>query len=67
MKKTILVVSLFALSFSSMAQDEEKEKTPFKENLFTGGSVSLAFYNNTFLVGQAPCLVIAWPTGQMQV
>lgn len=54
MKKTILVVSLFALSFSSMAQDEEKEKTPFKENLFTGGSVSLAFYNNTFLVGASP-------------
>ena len=27
---------------------------PFKETLFTGGSVSLAFYNNTFLIGASP-------------
>lgn len=48
----------FLLSFFVItmlhAQDEEKEKRSFKENLFTGGSVSLAFYNNTFLVGGSP-------------
>ncbi len=57
MKKTILS---FLLSFTLLtllhAQDEEKEKRSFRENLFTGGSVSLAFYNNTFLVGGSPVL-----------
>jgi len=33
---------------------EEKEKGFKKEKLFTGGSISLAFYNNTFLVGGSP-------------
>lgn len=54
MKKLALVLSLVATSFLLYAQDDEKEKTPFRENLFTGGSVSLAFYNNTFLVGASP-------------
>ena len=55
MKKIVLALSLFSISIASLAQDEEeKEKTPFKENLFTGGSVSLAFYNNTFLIGASP-------------
>lgn len=55
MKKLVLVVTL-ALSFSLVfaQHDEEKEKSAFKENLFTGGSVSLAFYNNTFLIGGNP-------------
>ncbi len=36
-------------------KDKEKDEKGFKkENLFTGGSVSLAFYNNTFLVGVNP-------------
>ncbi len=34
--------------------DEEEKKGFKKENLFTGGSVSLAFYNNTFLIGGSP-------------
>lgn len=56
MKKLILSVLLLITALSSlMAQDDdEKEKRPFKENLFTGGSVSLAFYNNTFLIGGSP-------------
>ena len=55
MKRTVLVLSLFAVSIISVAQDdEEKEKRPFKENLFTGGSVSLSFFNNTFLIGGNP-------------
>ena len=60
MKKTILLVGSFVfLSLTLVAQEkeedeEEKEKTPFKKTLFTGGSISLAFYNNTFLVGGNP-------------
>ncbi len=56
MKKLFLAALLFA-NFSLFAQEEEekeKEKTPFKETLFTGGSISLAFYNNTFIVGGNP-------------
>ena len=55
MKRTLFLVSVLALSFSTLAQDEEeKEKGAFKKNLFTGGSVSLAFYSNTFLIGANP-------------
>ena len=58
MKSKIFAIALVAslLSFNSKAQDkEEKEKKGFnKENLFTGGSVSVAFYNSTFLVGGSP-------------
>ena len=58
--KSKLIAFLFVatlVSLHSKAQDkEEKAKTPFKENLFTGGSISLAFYNNTFLVGASPVL-----------
>lgn len=58
MKKLFLLpVLLAALCGNAFAQqEEEKEKTPFRENLFTGGSISLAFYNNTFLVGGSPVL-----------
>ncbi|MBL0132041.1 MAG: hypothetical protein IPP43_13835 [Chitinophagaceae bacterium] len=55
MKKIIFSVwLLLAASTFLIAQDEEKDKSTFKENLFTGGSVSLAFYNNTFLIGASP-------------
>lgn len=57
MKKVFFVVLLAASATIAAAQDkDEKEKTPFKENLFTGGSVSLAFYNNTFLIGGSPVI-----------
>ena len=52
-----MMAAFFGLTFTTMAQDredEDKEKRAFKENLFTGGSVQLAFYNNTFLVGVSP-------------
>lgn len=56
--KLIVFVLLASLScYVANAQDEEekKEKRGFrKDNLFTGGSISLAFYNNTFLVGGSP-------------
>ena len=61
MKKTIVVMCLCGMlvSFDLFAQKEkeekkEKEKGFKKENLFTGGSISLAFYSNTFLVGGSP-------------
>jgi len=55
MKKLFLLFLMAGLTLSVTAQDkEEKEKVPFKETLFTGGSISLAFYNNTFLVGGSP-------------
>ncbi len=59
MKKTMIII--FGICFaglSVLAQDEEDKKENEvgfkKENLFTGGSISLAFYNNTFLVGGSP-------------
>ena len=57
--KKFIVSSLLLVMTTTLLQaqgDEEKEKPSFKENLFTGGSVSLAFYNNTFLVGASPVL-----------
>lgn len=57
MKKTILIAIIFcALATSLFGQDEkEKSEKGFKkENLFTGGSISLAFYNYTFLIGANP-------------
>lgn len=58
MKKFFLAVCLFITGTAALLaqDDEEKEKSSFKENLFTGGSVSLAFYNNTFLIGASPVL-----------
>jgi len=56
--KKIAALLLFSLSLNgflfAQKEDDEKEKKPFKEHLFTGGSISLAFYNNTFLVGGSP-------------
>lgn len=51
---------LFLSSITAIAQEEpenkdEAERKGFKkENLFTGGSISLAFSNNSFLVGGNP-------------
>ena len=56
MKKIILSSLVATLFITTLyAQDEKEEKKGLKkENLFTGGSVSLAFYNNTFLIGGNP-------------
>ena len=55
-----LIFFIFIASVISMdtkAQEkEEKEIVPFKQNLFTGGTISLAFYSNTFLIGGSPVL-----------
>jgi hypothetical protein len=62
MKKIIILAVLAGLTTTGLfaqykrekEERDEKEPTSFKENLFTGGSVSLAFYNNTFLIGASP-------------
>ena len=59
--KSKLVIFFFiasAISLNTKAQyeEEEKEKMPFKQKLFTGGTISLAFYSNTFLIGGSPVL-----------
>lgn len=56
-KKGLIIFFICLTSVSLFAQDregDESEKGFKKENLFTGGSISLAFYNNTFLVGGSP-------------
>ncbi len=47
------IASMISLNSNSQ-EEEEKPKVPFKEKLFTGGSVSLGFYANTFLIGASP-------------
>ena len=55
MKRIILSLLLVStLALTTNAQDEEPKKGFKKENLFTGGSVSLSFFNNTFLIGANP-------------
>src|SRR5262245_29976195 len=54
-----IVVFLLITSFVSLlakAQDEEQEKKKGfrKEYLFTGGSIYLAFYSNTYILGASP-------------
>lgn len=59
MKKQLAVLAVFCISVLTVkAQDEKEEiKKGFKkENLFTGGSVSVSFGNNTFLLGASPVL-----------
>ncbi len=59
MKRTLVMLSMLCLITSTLLaqepeENEEKPKGFKKENLFVGGSVSLAFYNNTFLIGGSP-------------
>ncbi len=55
MKKIWILCLLLNTSVAVMAQDdEEKEKPSFKENLFTGGSISAGLSNNSFLIGASP-------------
>ncbi len=54
-KLIIFIFIASVISINTKAQGE-KEKVPFKQNLFTGGTISLAFYSNTFLIGGSPVL-----------
>lgn len=57
MKKIFLLIFCMYGFAQVNAQYEEVEKKGFqKENLFSGGSISLSFFNNTFLVGANPVL-----------
>jgi hypothetical protein len=61
-KQLLAFVVLVIFTAPVMAQERERDREREEEevkgfdksNLFTGGSVSLAFYNNTFLVGASP-------------
>jgi hypothetical protein len=53
MKRLFIVCFLSCLVFIVTAQDEE-EQGGGKKNLFTGGSVSLSFFDGAFLVGANP-------------
>src|ERR1700694_5240218 len=55
--KNVWFLAFFTLLLHSalLAQDETGEKKGFKkENLFTGGSISLSFFNSSFLIGGNP-------------
>jgi hypothetical protein len=58
MKKIVLSLLLIGCTtnflIAQKKEKDEEEKGSGKENIFTGGSVSLAFYNNTFLIGASP-------------
>lgn len=56
MKSKYVLIFLFFVSWGAAAQTEKKEeeKRDWKTNLFTGGTVSLGFFNNTFLIGANP-------------
>ena len=54
-RKIVLILSLAILSAGiAKAQDEDKGRGFDKTNLFTGGSLSLSFFNNSFLIGVNP-------------
>jgi len=61
MKRSFLILALLSstLVWSQRPEKEDEDKKEDgngfkKENLFTGGSVSLSFFNNTFLIGASP-------------
>ena len=56
MKKTVFTIVLASVLFSSLhAQDEEIVEKGFKkENLFTGGSITLSFFNGQTVLGANP-------------
>jgi hypothetical protein len=56
MKKALLISLFICLSGISMfAQDDGEEERGFKkQNLFTGGSITLSFFNNQTVIGANP-------------
>ena len=55
MKSNYILILILVVSLCAAAQTEKKEeKRDWKTNLFTGGTVSLGFFNNTFLIGANP-------------
>lgn len=60
MKKSLFIVGVLFVGLSLNAQwtaaNDEEDKRPFQQNLFSGGSLSFSFFGNTFLVGGSPVL-----------
>ena len=56
MKKCLLLAgAIIIIANTGMAQDEEEGQKGFKkENLFTGGSITLSFFNGQTLLGANP-------------
>lgn len=50
----LLIASFVSLLTKAQDEEEEKKKGFRKEYLFTGGSISLAFYSNTYILGASP-------------
>ena len=56
MKRLLIIIICSCLGLASFAQDEEEVHGFNKKNLFSGGSVSLSFFNTDFLIGANPVL-----------
>lgn len=57
MKRTVyLLIALTLCATSVVAQDDSEEKGFKKENLFTGGSVTVSFFNGQTILGANPML-----------
>ena len=55
MKRVVVIMcGLCLLSSAIMAQDEEEEKGFKKQNLFTGGSITVSFFNGQTVLGANP-------------
>lgn len=54
MKRLLIIAFYSCLCLAAVAQDEEEERGWNKKNLFTGGSISLSFFNTDFLIGANP-------------
>ncbi len=55
MKKTLLIFLISVITIISVpAQDKEKEGGFKKENLFTGGDVTVSFFNGVTVLGTSP-------------
>ncbi len=57
MKRFIVLFSLVTHALVLSAQEgSDEEKIPAHKNLFTGGSLNLAFFGNTFMLGGSPVI-----------
>lgn len=54
MKKISLTILSAFVAISLLAQGDDEEKGFKKENLFTGGNVTLSFFNGTTILGASP-------------
>ena len=54
MKRLLITCFCTCLLFTASAQDEEQEEGNGKKNFFTGGRISLSFFDGAFLVGANP-------------